>query len=496
MKNENFWEIEMPQFPRLKSDTSSDVIIFGAGMAGLSLAYELSKNNLDVIVIDSNEIAHGESYHTSAHLTVSLDMPFHSLEKTHGLEVMKKVANSHTKAIDQIEAIVNAEKIDCDFQRCNAYIISKENDLKILAAEKDAMQKVGISARITTIQLKNEGVHTIELSQQAFFHPLKYLAGLANTLKERGIKIYTNTSVIEVDKNIVHTDTGHVISAKHIIVATNSPINIKYGIYLKQTAYRTYMIGSLIKKDEIKGMYSELSNQKSGSFKGYYYARVHPYDSKHDLLLCGGEDHPTGLTSNTDVQFNDPYRRLSEWSKKYFQVEKIKYKWSGQVMETMDGLAYIGKYKDYYIVTGDCGNGLTYSIIASRLISDLLNSKPNVLQEIFDPERFKLFKSGSWIKSTIAGFATYIHEKEILKKNEIENLSHEEGKVFEIEGDKKAIYKDDHGRLHVLDAHCTHLGCIVKFNMLEKSWDCPCHGSRFDIEGKVLNGPATAALDN
>jgi nitrite reductase/ring-hydroxylating ferredoxin subunit len=240
-------------------------------------------------------------------------------------------------------------------------------------------------------------------------------------------------------------------------------------------------------------------HEANASIPPYHYVRLHELDEDHDLLICGGEDHATGMADAEKVPEEKRYALLEDWLKKRFDILKVVYRWSGQVMEPMDSLAFIGRnpmdHDNVYIATGDSGNGLTHATIAVMLITDLINGKENPWEKIFDPGRVKWFSAGkTFFKEFVGGLVSYLLHKPDTDPEQIHHLKHDEGRVLKWNGKTCGLYRDYEDMLHIVDASCTHLQCTVKWNNDEKSWDCPCHGSRFTIEGKVMNGPANKDL--
>jgi Rieske Fe-S protein len=337
--------------------------------------------------------------------------------------------------------------------------------------------------------------------EQATFHPLKYLQGLSKAVIEKGGLIFTNTHAKEIDETGIVTSDGYKVSAKNIVVATNSPVNNKYVMHLKQYPYRTYVIGAMVRKGTLPNVlwWDTGDSYENEDIPPYHYVRIQPYNELYDLLICGGEDHPTG-EPNVIVEENR-YSRLVTWARRRFNFSEIIYRWSGQVLEPMDGLAFIGHTpmdkENIYIVTGDSGNGMTHGTISGMLLTDMILKKENAWEKIYNPSRFKLMKSGSTFFREIASMLVdyYRHkpyDAEAKKLSALEKGGH--GEIVELDGDKYGAFRDEDDKIHLVGAECMHLGCIVKWNNDEKTWDCPCHGSRFTSEGKVINGPANADL--
>jgi glycine/D-amino acid oxidase-like deaminating enzyme/nitrite reductase/ring-hydroxylating ferredoxin subunit len=506
--NKSYWieSIEQPiSFSKLNQNEETEVVIVGGGIAGVSIAYRLSQLNVKAILIEDGFIGSGESGRTTAHLVNALDDRYYSLEKLYSREDAKLIAESHSAAVNFIEETVTKENIDCDFIRVNGYLFLHPSDKEdSLQREFEACQRAGMDVLLQSEipGMKNGKMQTLVFRNQGQFHPLKYLKGLSNAIINNGGKIFTETHAKEIDETGVVTDEGYKISAKHIVVATNSPVNNKYVMHLKQYPFRTYVIGALIKKDSMPhALWWDTGDFDSNSdFAPYHYVRTQKYDAVHDLLICGGEDHPTGLADEDIIPEENRYALLEDWCSRHFASGEIKFCWSGQVLEPMDSLAYIGRNpldkENVYIVTGDSGNGMTHGTIAGMLISDLITGKENRWEKIYSPSRFKIFKAGNvFFKQMVGGFVAYLKDK---PKNpeevQLSEIKTGEGKIIELDGKKYGAYADENNKLHLVGAECTHLGCIIKWNNDEKSWDCPCHGSRFTFDGKVLNGPANVSL--
>lgn len=495
--------IQSDEFRRPAKDEYADVVIVGCGIAGASIAYNLIKAGKKVIVLEDGYPGSGETGRTSAHLTTALDSRYYELEKKFGGKKTAVIAHSHIQAINFIEKVTREENIECEFKRNNAYLFLAAGDtIETLEKEYATLNKLGIACEWVDelTSLENYNGPAIQFNDQAIFHPLKYLGGLCKAIEEKGGIIYTGSRVKEIDHDHVITESGINISADHVVVATNSPINNKFVMHVMQFPYRSYIIGALIPKNCIPSMiWWDTGEQNSESeFPPYHYSRIEEYDVTHDLLICGGEDHAVGLPEPEKGNEEKRYKRLEEWARKHFPVTEIAYRWSGQVIYPSDGIANIGRNpfdkNNVYIVTGDCGNGLTYATIAGMLITDLILENKNDWEDIYNPGRAKINSLFRFLKEFTGGLIEYLKSKpETTIK--ISSIGPGAAAVTEIEGEKVGIYKDVTSQLHIVSAKCTHLGCTIKWNADEKSWDCPCHGSRFTYTGKVLNGPANKELD-
>lgn len=505
--NTSYWlaSVQPMSTGKLTRDIETDVVVVGGGIAGVSVAYNLCLSGYKTALVEDGNIGSGETGRTSAHLVSALDDRFYDLEEMYGSESTRIIAESHSRAIDFIEENIEREAIDCDFERVPGYLFLHRNDRHdALILEFEAAKKAGLDVEeLKEIPGVNEQGRSLRFSRQAQFHPLKYVKGLCEAIIERGGEIYTNTHAQEINSDGIITEEDHRITAKHIVVATNSPVNNKLMLHLRQYPYRTYVVAMHVKKGALPhALWWDTGDPEvNADFQPYHYVRVQPYDDQYELLIVGGEDHQTGLADATD---QGPemlrYARLEQWARKRFPVENTIYRWSGQVMETIDALGYIGRNpldKDnVYVVTGDSGNGLTNASIAAILIPALIEGKDHPWKELYSPSRFKLFTAGKvFVKEVIGGMTDYLKTRpKDTGRHALAELHSGEGKIIEMRGRKYAVYKDDRNMLHFVSAECTHLKCVVKWNGDEKTWDCPCHGSRFTFEGKVINGPANDNL--
>ncbi len=489
----------IPRFSPLTSDENTQVCVIGAGIAGLTSAYLLAKAGKKVIVLESSTIGSGETGRTTAHLSNAFDDRYYRMERTHGPERTRLLAQSHTKAIEAIAYIVEAEGIQCDFKYVDGFLFMPPGgDTETLDRELAAAHRAGLADVQYVTHAPLPGVDTgkaLLFPRQAIFHPMKYLAGLAQAITKHGGVIYTDTHVMSISDapvKSVKTKQGKTVYADNVIVATNAPIHTLFAIHTKQAPYRTFVIALRVPKQGIPNALFWDDEEP------YHYVRIQklPASLGHDLLLVGGEDHKTGQKDDADERF----ARLASWARERFpRATKIEYAWSGQVLEPVDGVAYIGKTpgeEGVYMVSGDSGNGMTHGTIAGMLLTDMISGKENPWVALYDPARVNM--SGSSIKAfTKENLNVAAQYTDLVKGGDEEktkNIARGEGAVVARGVKKLAMYRDTHGTLHERSAVCTHLGCIVHWNSAEKSWDCPCHGSRFDPFGKVLNGPATTPL--
>jgi glycine/D-amino acid oxidase-like deaminating enzyme/nitrite reductase/ring-hydroxylating ferredoxin subunit len=487
----------------LRENKETHVVIIGGGIAGVTIAYSLSLRGIPVVLLEDGFIGSGESGRTTAQLVTALDNRYYDLRRIYGEDKIKVIAESHARAIDFVEDTVRKENIECGFTRCDGFLFLDPSDtVNSLDEEQDAATIAGVNVSLVDVMPGiADSSPALCFHNQAIFHPLKYLAGLCAVIQKNGGEIFTETHAKSIEPGKVTTENGHIIRAAHVVVATNSPVNDMFKIHLKQYPYRTYVIAATIRKNYLPtAMWWDTGDHNvNPRIPPYHYVRTQPYTSQEDLLICGGEDHSTGLEPKDHLPPEFRYDKLEAWTRARFPIGEIRYRWSGQVLEPMDGLAFIGRYGDtkdhVYIVTGDSGNGMTHGTIAGLLIPDLIQDIRHPWEKIYDPGRFKFLKAGGTFFHEVAGMIIdYYRNKPGHSDTRLSSIRPGEGEIVEVDGKMYGAYVDDANKLHLVDVSCTHLGCKVKWNGDEKSWDCPCHGSRFTYDGKVINGPANEPL--
>ena len=503
--NISYWldSAEPLRFSPLKQNLKTEVVIVGAGIAGLSVAYCLVKAGKSVIVVDDGYIGSGETGRTTAHISNALDDRYAEIERLLGEEKCRLAAESHTEAINFIERVVREENIDCDFMRLDGYLFLHPTDrAKTLEDEYIATNKYGIrTERLQGVPgMAEETGPCLQFPGQAVFHPMKYLKGLTHYIVTHGSLIFTETHIEAIHKAGIRTQE-FTIQADHIVVATNTPVNDRVTMHTKQHPYRTYVIGGLIPRGSLTpALWWDTGNIKSEWVTDpYHYVRVQPYDEEHNLLIAGGEDHKTGQADKEDLEESRRYAKLELWTRRHFPAMKeLVYRWSGQVMEPVDLMAFIGKNpgdRNIYIATGDSGNGITHGTIAGMLISDLIQGRNNPWARLYDPSRITLKAAGYFLQEAGNMSLQYLDYFEAGDIKTIRELAVGQGAIVNLNGKKIAVYKDKSKVVRAFSAVCPHLGCIVRWNGDENSFDCPCHGSRFTCEGVVVNGPALSGLE-
>jgi glycine/D-amino acid oxidase-like deaminating enzyme/nitrite reductase/ring-hydroxylating ferredoxin subunit len=495
--DKNIYVAPRPTFSKLSLDLTTTVCIVGAGITGITAAYCLSREGKRVVLIDDGELFSAESGRTTAHLMSALDDRWFNLQKHHGAEGAKLAYDSHTRAIDFIETIVRQNNIECDFERLDGYLFcGPEHDTKYLQKELTAARESGWSDcelvdNIPNTQNWKSGT-ALRFPRQAQFNPVKYLNALAQLCVKQGVQIFTHTHASKItggNPGEVTTSDGFTITCDDIVMATNVPVNDRVTMYTKLMPHRSYAITATIPKGSVPHfLYWDTHDP-------YHYVRTAPGpDPNTELLIVGGEDH----TSGQKHDFEERYNRLIAWTKARFPILNITNRWSGHIIETMDGLAYSGRnpsdHKNVYIHTGDSGTGLTHGTIGAMLISDLILGRNNPWEHLYNPSRILRSDLKEWVTHNLSIQKEYKEWFTGSDVADIEDIPCGQGAVMRHGLKKVAVYRDEKGGFHSCSAVCPHLGGIVNWNRSEKSWDCPVHGSRFDPLGRVIQGPANCNL--
>lgn len=488
-------EVAAFRAPKLDRSLKTNVAIIGTGIAGTSLAYELTRKGIEVVMLDRGEIGRGMTSRTSAHLTFQSDDLYQEVIARRGERIARLHYESQRTAVDRIEAIVKLERIACDFKRLDGILgLAGGEEPKLLDDELEACHRLGyreVRAAVKEELSRLKASRGLCFPQQARFHPLKYLTGVLKAIQKRGGKIFSRSCVTTMEETrsgvVLTTESGHRITARKVVIATNSPIEPKLAIHSKQTPYRTYVLAAEIPRKKVAdALYWD-------TLDPYHYVRLQP-GRRSDFLIVGGEDHRTGEADNAPARF----RKLERWMRARFpEARAIKYRWSGQILDPVDYTAFIGPapgHKRVFLATGDSGQGLTHGVVAGLLLGDLVRGRRSKWAEVYEPRRKTLNALGRYVADNAAvaqNMLGYLTPGEITAAR---RLKPGNGAILRHGLEKLAVCRDRKGKLHVHSASCTHVGCLIGWNSFEQCWDCPCHGSHFAPDGSALNAPAIAAL--
>lgn len=469
-----------------------DVVIVGGGITGITTALLLQKAGKRVVVAEAHNIGFGTTGGTTAHLNTFMDSSYPQISKNFSFDDARLVASAAKEAIDLVKQHIGEYKIDCSFKELPGYLFSiNEKQTRDLDEIVEVSKKVGVMVdMINSTVLPIPYLKIALFENQAQFHPLQYLYALAKAFEEAGGILLQHCRVLQATENgsvEVITTKGN-IRCRQLIYATHIPPGVNL-LHFRCAPYRSYAIAVQLKNDDYpKAVVYDMNDP-------YHYYRTQEIEGQ-PYLVVGGEDHKTGHEDNTEACF----RRLESHVRSFFDVQAVHYKWSSQYFEPADGLPYIGHLPGHpdniFVATGFGGNGMIYGTFAAILLKDLLLNNKTPYDELFDPNRIK----------PVAGFANFVAEAADVvgtlasgifpakKLAVVADLAPEEARIVDFEGKKMGIYKDKQGRLHAISPACTHIKCLVQWNTAEKTWDCPCHGSRFSYTGEVLTGPARKSL--
>ena len=479
-------------YASLDDDTDVDVAIVGAGITGLTTAYLLRGHGLRIAVIEANRIAKGVSAHTTAKITSQHALKYYKMINAVGEEKAKQYAQANQSAIDLIDKIIHENNIDCDFKRVPAFVFTQDrNMIQKLEDETESALRLGLPAEYTeTLDLPFGIEGAMKFTGQAYFHPRKYLLALAGLVEGEDCRIYENTRAVDIregDPNIVVTDNGKKIRAKYVVQATRYPFFDKPGLYFARVyPQRTYLMALRIRGDFPEGMYIS-AEEPTRTLRPHAGSDI-------SVVLVGGENHKTGHGKN----LHNHYEIIRDFAKPMFDIESIPYRWSAQDYTAMDEIPFIGPMtsgrETIFVATGFDKWGMTNGTAAAMIISDLIIKGESPWEEVFSPSRFTPAASAkNFIKENFDVAVNLISGKLNIPEG-TEKIEKGNAEITEVDGYKVGVYRDNDGKLHYVSTTCTHLGCELKWNSAELSWDCPCHGSRFTYTGEVIEGPALESI--
>ncbi|GAA4080291.1 FAD-dependent oxidoreductase [Amphibacillus indicireducens] len=493
--SESYWlnSVSMRSFPKLNKDINVDVVIVGGGITGVTTAYLLAKSGLKIALLESDKLLNGTTGHTTAKITAQHGLIYHQLIKDIGIEQAMLYYQANFEALNFIRETIAHFEIDCEYSQQDAwvYAVTKKDQEKV-EQEAKAYNQLGIKGTLVdSIPLDLAVNNALIMKDQAQFHPLKYLEQLVEQVTEMGGKIFEETTAVDIKKGqqpVVLTRDQAKVTANHVIVCSHFPFYEGLGLYsAKMYAERSYAIVAKVNKQIPAGLFISAANPTRSLRKIAI--------NGEEMALIVGENHKTGQGIDTIKH----YHALESFGQTILGIDSIKYRWSAQDLTTLDQIPYIGRITsgnpNVLIATGYRKWGITNGTAATLLITDLVNGKKNKYEELFKPARFNPIPS---LKNLVVQNANVVEHlvKGKLQLSQIDpkTLSSDQGAIISIDGKRKGAYKDDQGKLHLIDTTCTHLGCEVEWNSGERTWDCPCHGSRFSYTGDVVEGPAEKPL--
>ncbi|MFT3781955.1 MAG: FAD-dependent oxidoreductase [Nibricoccus sp.] len=492
----SYWRrtAETPHFPKLSSDINVDVAVIGGGITGVTTAYLLKQRGLKVALIERERCGKGDTGSTTAHLTCMPDARLRGVAKDFDRSAARAVWQAGAMGISKIYELVHTLEIDCHFQWVPGVLhAASDDDKKEISDEANLAAELGIPS-----EFRESGPYfgkpSVVFPNQAKFHPLRYLAALVAHIPGSGSYVFEESGVTEItDKPLTIKTSGGTVRSKFVVIATHTPlagVSSTLGALMFQTKlapYSSYVLGATVSRGTIpSALYWDTADP-------YRHLRVES-QGDHDYIIFGGADHKTGQVLETEKRFGELEADLH----RFVPGALVATRWSGQVIETSDGLPFIGQTSEnQFIATGFAGNGMTFGTLSAIMATDFVSGRPNDWAELFRPGRAKVLGGALTYIAENKDFPVHLvcgHLSKDANRNP-ESLQSGEGAVIRIEGKHTAIYKDGQGNLHACSAVCPHLGCIVGWNVAEKTWDCPCHGSRFHATGEVMAGPAENSLE-
>ena len=484
---------EPRSFPTLDRDARADVAVLGGGIVGITTALLLREAGLDVVLLEADRLAHGVSGHTTAKVTSQHGLVYARLRARFGAEGARTYAEANQAALEWIADRVASDAIECDFRRRPAYAyVTSERSRGKLEDEARAADEAGLPAWLAeTVPLPFDLEAAVRFDNQAEFHAGRYLGALADRLAAAGARVFEHTRAVEVinDGDRVVKTPGGDVTAGHVVVATHYPFLDRSLAFARVSPQRSYAILCRIAGAPPEGMFIS-GDSPSRS------VRAVPLEGE-ELLLVGGEGHKPGTGGDTRVR----YRRLEAFAREHWDVRSVDYRWSAQDNTTLDGVPYVGQLTPWdgrvLMATGFAKWGMTGGTAAAIILADRVQDKENAWAGLFDPSRLTLRASARRFLTENAQVGLRFVGDRLTKPGlrSLEELRPGEGDIVRHDGEKVAAFRDDDGTVTAVAPVCTHLGCQVNFNAAERSWDCPCHGSRFAVDGSVLHGPAVHRLE-
>jgi glycine/D-amino acid oxidase-like deaminating enzyme/nitrite reductase/ring-hydroxylating ferredoxin subunit len=496
-RHESFWiaTTEAEPYPPLSHDVHVDVAIIGGGIVGIMAATFLQDVGKTVAVIEARRIAEGVTGHTTAKVTSLHTLVYDELIRKFGEDKARLYGESNQAAIGIIKQLCEDRDLDCEFNETTAYTYTTNDEyVSQIEKEVEAARSLGLPAQYyDEVALPFPVKAAVGFTGQAEFHPRKFLLPLAASIPRDGSHIFENTRVIDIEEDKpcrLSIDGRWAVTAQDVIVATNMPIINTGMFFARAEPSRGYALAVEVPEDRIpNGMFINVGAPTHSVRRARYRGGT--------ILILAGEGHHVGEGGN----HREHWRRLEQWARKDLDATDVVYRWSTQDYYSLDKVPFIGKMapgSDHlYTATGFNAWGMTTGVVSGRLLADLITDVPNPWAEVYDPNRVTLKSLPSFVKKGGHDAKRLIGDRLTGAPDEEETraLPRGSGAVFDIDGDKVAVHRTDDGTLRRMSAVCTHLGCVVSWNDAERSWDCPCHGSRFATDGSVLQGPATKPLE-
>ena len=490
-----YWlqSVAIPTYPTLTKNMETDVCVVGAGITGITTAYLLAKEGLSVVLVEANDVLHGTTGHTSAKVTAQHGLIYNKLLKSIGKNEARLYYEANKNAVKWMRKIVEEENINCEWRDETAYLYAMtEKGEKDIEDEYAAYEQLHIKGELTTdIPISLPIKNALKLSGQGQFHPVKYCLHLLKAFEKLGGKIFQQVTAVNITSGVravLQTKNEKEIGAKYIVCATHYPFYEGLGMYaMRMYAERSYVVAATLKEKYAGGMYINAEKPARS-------IRQTTIDGKQAILLIGDE-HRTGEAEDTSAH----YRHLHTFGMEHLHLEKEVAKWSAQDLTTLDEIPYVGSItpneENILIATGFRKWGMTNGTAAAHLIKDIVLGKENRFRSLYQPSRFHATASvKNFLKQNVNVVGHLLKGKLEVLSSDIEHLELDQATVIREGMDRKGVYKDPSGKVHIVDTTCTHIGCEVAWNDAEKSWDCPCHGSRFTYTGEVLEGPAEKPL--
>lgn len=490
---------EIPTYPSLQSNESTDIAVIGGGIAGIITAYLLAKEGKEVTLLEAGRLVGGVTGNTTAKISAQHGTIYSTLMKTAGEKEARLYYEANLEGLQCIENLAQELGIDCMFSRRDAFIYANtEAGAKLLEKEADAYWKLGIDGELAVVDAQAELPFDIRqalvMRNQAQFNPVQFLGGLVKELEKMNVKIYENTRAVKVLSKhdpVIQTENLSRLMCNKVIVATHYPFNDSDGLYFARMAVnRSYAIAAKVSGKIPQGMYISVDQPKRS-------LRSIEQEDGESLLMIGGEGHGSGKQTKDTMEY---YKNLEQTGREQFGLEETLYHWSAQDMSTLDKIPYIGTitagYDHILVATGFDKWGMAHGAVAARLLTDQVMGRDNKYRGMYKPTRSKMktVDAVSFLKDNASVAKELVKGKLKMPSKTIDSLSNGQGALVKHQNERAGAYRDKYGQLHLVDATCTHMGCETKWNEAERSWDCPCHGSRFSYTGEVLNGPAVKPL--